>query len=133
MSNRDGSLPHAEASMSGLSANMANMANLHVELQKKLITSLEDAYALENEIVRALDGPVKDGGKTSLTRHPQGRRLAAGESPCVSRETRAGFPFSEPGRNGRRSHALSVKGAQAGDRLAEDQCVDLVGSLVGED
>jgi ferritin-like metal-binding protein YciE len=63
MSNPDRTTSGSDASMSAQNANMANVANVDEELQKKLITYLEDAYALENEIVRVLDGHVKDAAK----------------------------------------------------------------------
>jgi ferritin-like metal-binding protein YciE len=60
MSNPDGTTPGSDVSISG---QPANMANVDEELRKKLITYLEDAYALENEIVRVLDGHIKDAAK----------------------------------------------------------------------
>jgi ferritin-like metal-binding protein YciE len=60
MSNPDGTTSSSDVNMSG---QPANMASIDEELRKKLITYLEDAYALENEIVRALDGHIKDAAK----------------------------------------------------------------------
>jgi ferritin-like metal-binding protein YciE len=60
MSNPEGTMSGSNVSMSGQNANMANADE---ELQKKLITYLEDAYALENEIVRVLEGHIKDADK----------------------------------------------------------------------
>lgn len=67
MSNPDGTTSGSDMSMSGQAANMSNVDE---ELQKKLITYLEDAYALENEIVRVLDGHIKDAAK-----HPDVQQL----------------------------------------------------------
>jgi ferritin-like metal-binding protein YciE len=67
MSNPDGTMSDSDVRMTGQSANMANVDE---DLQKKLITYLEDAYALENEIVRVLDGHIKDADK-----HPEVQQM----------------------------------------------------------
>ncbi len=60
MSNPDGTMSNSDMSMSGQNANMANM---DPDLQKKLVTYIQDAYALENQIVQVLEGHVKDADK----------------------------------------------------------------------
>ena len=67
MSNPDGTMSNSDVRMTGQSANMANVDE---DLQKKLITYLEDAYALENEIVRVLDRHIKDADK-----HPEVQQM----------------------------------------------------------
>lgn len=60
MSNPDGTMSSSDANMSGQNAQMANMDK---DLRKKLVTYLQDAYALENQIVQVLEGHVKDADK----------------------------------------------------------------------